>query len=276
MTQSKKLDQFYTAPDVAKKYYILAKKKFKTVGLRFDAEIEPSAGDGAFFKLMPPASRIGLDLEPKYRGVQKKDFFDFFWWQFDFQKLFGKKILVVGNPPFGKNASLAIKFFNKAGEFATAIAFIVPRSFQKISVQNKLNFNFKLIFEEVLPLKSFVFDSKPYNVPCVFQIWIRNGHPRQKKVFDLNNNFFIFTTKDDADIAVRRVGGTAGKATCHIEKAAKVSHYFLKLKTGINREKFVETINAIDFSAVRDATAGPRSISKGEFVAEFLKSEEVT
>ena len=51
----------------------------------------------------------------------------------------------LGNPPFGKNCSLAIKFFNKAAEFADLIAFIIPRTFKRISIQNKLNLNFSFI-----------------------------------------------------------------------------------------------------------------------------------
>ena len=37
-------------------------------------------------------------------------------------------------PPFGKVSSLAIRFFNKCAQFSDVIAFIIPRTFNKVSV----------------------------------------------------------------------------------------------------------------------------------------------
>lgn len=43
----------------------------------FDYCVEPSAGTGSFYKLIDDKKRIGLDLEPKYEGITKMDYFDF-------------------------------------------------------------------------------------------------------------------------------------------------------------------------------------------------------
>ena len=45
---------------------------------------------------------------------------------FDYVPNKTKRYLVVGNPPFGKISSIAIKFFNKSAEYADCIAFIIP------------------------------------------------------------------------------------------------------------------------------------------------------
>ena len=67
---------------------------------------------------------------------------------FDYVPNKTKRYLVVGNPPFGKISSIAIKFFNKSAEYADCIAFIIPRTFKRVSVQNKLNLNFHLMYNE--------------------------------------------------------------------------------------------------------------------------------
>ena len=42
-----------------------------------------------------------------------------------------KNILIVGNPPYGKNCSTAINFFNHAVTISDFIAFIIPKTFRK-------------------------------------------------------------------------------------------------------------------------------------------------
>ena len=126
MPKSKELDQFYTNPDYAK---VFLDKVDQHLGLdNFDRIIEPSAGTGSFFNLLDKNKRVGLDLEPKADGVIKMDFFDF-----DYNQYRGEKILTLGNPPFGKNASLAQKFFNRSAIYSDAIAFLIPRTFRKAS-----------------------------------------------------------------------------------------------------------------------------------------------
>ena len=65
--------------------------------------------------------------------------------------------MTVGNPPFGKFSSLVIKFFNHSDEWSDVIAFIISKTFRKISVQNKLNKYFKLVLDKDIP-----------NKPCSF------------------------------------------------------------------------------------------------------------
>lgn len=230
----------------------------------FSLFFEPSAGTGAFYNLFPAKQRLGIDLDPKCDGVKKQDFFEF-------APPENETIATIGNPPFGKNASLAVRFFNKAAEFSDVIAFIVPKTFQKKSLQNRLHLNFHLKLNEDLPKDAFVLDGEPYNVPCCFQVWERTHSKRRVQKVSLDNDFFSFVKKGEADFAVRRVGGRTGKANKDVSVCAEVSHYFLKVKGNRSIDRLIDQINDIDFTKIINATAGVKSLSKPEFVSGFIK-----
>ncbi len=67
------LDQFYTKETIAK---LCWNHLVETISFSMNKNInklfflEPSAGKGAFYKLMPEQRRIGIDLEPKCDGVK--------------------------------------------------------------------------------------------------------------------------------------------------------------------------------------------------------------
>jgi hypothetical protein len=61
--------------EVALKYYNILKQKLEINS--YDICLEPSAGQGAFYKLMPTQMREGVDLDPKYPGVVQMNFFDY-------------------------------------------------------------------------------------------------------------------------------------------------------------------------------------------------------
>ena len=201
MLKSRDLDQFYTSKKISA--WCLDKIKSHVDVNTFDYVLEPSAGTGAFFNLFDPKKRIGIDLDPQCDGVIKQDYLSF-------QNVIGAKYIVIGNPPFGKNSSLAVKFFNHS-HFADYICFIVPKTFRKNSVINRLNLHFTLIEDYVVPEYSFVYNNKPYDVPCCFQIWKRTPNKRKKiKILKSHPDFTLVKTLDDADLLIQRVGGGAG------------------------------------------------------------------
>jgi len=258
------LDQFYTNEKIAKKYFNKIFDFFSKE--EFDIFLEPSAGSGSFYNLFPDTKKIGLDLDPKSDGIIKKDFFKYLAPQ-------NKKIITIGNPPFGKNSSLAVKFFNKAADFSNVIAFIIPKTFKKQSIHNRLNLNFKLVYEEDLLKNSFILNNEPYDVPCCFQIWKRSDRKRKIIKTDFKNEYFEFIKNtNEANLAVRRVGGRSGKANMDIKNSNKNCHYFLKVNTEkITVNLLLEEINKIDFSDIVNSTAGVKSLSKPEFLNEILK-----
>ena len=139
---SNNLDQFYTRKVIAQKYYDILRNRVDLDS--FDSIIEPSAGNGSFFNLLPPNKRLGIDLDPKCDGVIKMDYLDY-------KPPPNKRILVAGNPPFGVNSKSAVLFFNHSATFADVIAFIIPRTWKRSTVQNKLSMDFVLLLSEDLP-----------------------------------------------------------------------------------------------------------------------------
>ena len=127
---SRKLDQFYTNPKYATEFMACVNERLDLKSA--DILLEPSAGSGSFYNLLDKKKRLGLDIDPKLTEIQKQDFFK--W-----KPKSKSKIITIGNPPFGKNANLAVKFFNHAAKFSDAIAFVLPRTFRKASIVNRLN-----------------------------------------------------------------------------------------------------------------------------------------
>jgi hypothetical protein len=152
-----KLDKYYTKKEIA--LDCITKVPFLS---SYEIIMEPSAGDGSFSSQLPNC--IAYDIEPENDTIIKQDFFMV-------RADISKKILVIGNPPFGKKSELAIAFFNHAAFFATTIAFIVPLQFRKWSVQKDIDFRFKLILDIDIPKNSFLIDNKEVDVNCCFQIW---------------------------------------------------------------------------------------------------------
>lgn len=270
--QKSSLDQFYTKSYIAKYCY---DKIFTIYNYNdFINFVEPSAGNGSFFNLFPNDKRIGMDIDPKADGITKMNFFDFGYLELNSQR--DKNVITIGNPPFGRICSLAIKFFNHAAKFSNVIAFIVPKTFKKQSIKNKLNLNFKLILSEDLPSNSFIFNDEEYHVPCCFQIWEKSSNKRQVKVISLNNDLFDFSDKEHANMAIRRVGGRAGKAFKVIKDLSKSSNYFLNFKSKrIKKDKFIDIVNSIDFTSITKNTAGVRSLSKPELIQTLKKHKLV-
>ncbi len=164
------LDHFCTRPDIAKLCWdnfieYLAREKVDLSKYTF---IEPSAGLGAFFDLMPKNRRIGIDVVNGNPNFIQHDFLS---WQ---PKDNDKKYICIGNPPFGYRAWLALSFVNHAGLFSDYIAFIVPMAFQsngKSNVKDRVK-GFHLVHSSLLPSDSFIdVDGKTVKVNALWQIW---------------------------------------------------------------------------------------------------------
>lgn len=251
------LDKFYTKPEVAKR--LIQKINLSD----YDTIIEPSAGNGSFSNQIENC--IALDLEPQEEKIIKQDFFSF-------EEQINKKTLVIGNPPFGEQGNLAIKFFNHAATFADTIAFILPKSFKKISVQNKLDLSFHLKEEVLLEDDSFLLMGEDYRVPCVFQIWERRKEKREKVALPTKSKILQFVKeKEEADFRIQRVGGNAGKA--YLDKnGALSSNYYVRNTSTFSTRELIEKINSLNYWSLED-TVGPKSLPKGELI--YLLEKEV-
>ena len=255
-------EKFYTKKKIAETCCSFLKDKI-TID-KEDLIIEPSAGDGSFIdsiKLLTKNYQF-YDIEPQNFEIIKKDFL-----KLDIEKK-NRKIHIVGNPPFGRQSSIAKKFIKKCSLFANSISFILPKSFKKESFQKTFPLCFHLIHEYDLPENSFIVEDKEYNVPCVFQIWIKKDYNRELEEKQVPKNFKFVNKEDDHDISIRRVGVYAGQIDTDTENKSVSSHYFIKFSDKKLLEK-LEEFKSIKFSS--DNTVGPRSISKPELIKEFNK-----
>lgn len=180
------LDKFYTKPEIAR-MCVDAASPF--IGERM--VIEPSAGSGSFLKWLPAGS-IGYDVVPEIEGIICKNYLDV-----DIPE----GVAVVGNPPFGKRGSLA-KSFIKNSLQADIIAFILPSTFRKETMQKVFPDNFSLVLDLALPTNSFTAEGGDFNIPCVFQVWSRVHNfvnLRESAKVKQTTNDFNFVKKEDSN-----------------------------------------------------------------------------
>lgn len=258
----KKLDQFYTKKEISK---MIMNKINKSFEIKNYFLVEPSAGTGSFSNLFHSNSQ-SFDIAPKNKNIIKKDFL-----QIKKQDLNNKnkEIFTIGNPPFGKNSSTALKFVNKSAEFSKYIGFILPKTFKKQSIINRINKNLHLILEYEIPEKSFIFKEKEYSVPCIFQIWEKKELIRETKETIRQSEFFDFVRKENADFAIRRVGGLAGKVIIDFSLYKPSSHYYISILQKENKEKIIKTItdNFEELNKISRNAAGNPSLSKTELIS---------
>lgn len=261
------IDKFYTQSTIAfqcVQYF----RSFYTP-LANDLMIEPSAGSGVFLPLLrkcsPSSTIVSYDILPDHSDIIQQDFL-----LLDVQSLVKKynDIYVIGNPPFGRSSSLARQFIKKAATFAKVIAFILPKSFKKPSIQQSVPLNFHLEFQADLPENSFVVNGEDYCVPCVFQIWTRRDELRLLPVRLVPTRYAFCKKNENPSIALRRVGVNAGHcfSTDLVSKSSQ-SHYFIKFE-GMTIDTFLTKYSTIIFDRAVD-TVGPKSISKQEFIEKL-------
>lgn len=262
------IDKFYTKPEIAK-YCIQEFQKYITIEEE-DFVIEPSAGNGSFlenlYSLNISKNIYGFDIEPEHEKIIKQDFLTFDYTKFPKNN----KIYILGNPPFGRQSSLAKKFIKFSCNFVDAIGFILPKSFKKESLQSIFPLHFHLMSSIDLPENSFLLNNKEYDVPCIFQIWMKQSLEREIVSVE-KPDFFEYVKKSEVpDLSFRRVGVYAGKIDKDWISKSEESHYFLKLNPSIDIDTFIDTYcKTVKFES--DNTAGPKSISKKELNKELSK-----
>lgn len=242
------LDAFYTKPEIAVECVRRLIPWIQEVPLW----IEPSAGAGAFVDAMKGYPCQAYDIAPAAPGIIQQDFLTL-----EIPEGCG----LVGNPPFGSQSCLARRFLHHGMQHANIVAFILPRSFTKPSMQTCIPRNFHCVHEWELPPDSFEIQGKSHHVPCVFQIWKRQDTPREIPASIPAEGFTYVSATDPYQFAIRRVGGNAGRAYLPGDLAPQ-SHYFVQ--TEVDPAPLMEKLNAHVFPS---NTTGPRSLSKSEINA---------
>ena len=121
----KPADKFYTSAKVAQRCVEAARPHVSLPGAII---VEPSAGGGAFIPYVKGLADTCMfyDLEPEHPEVIKQDFLDP---QLDMPD--GTHLCFVGNPPFGRQSSLAIKFIKKCSHRGERHRLHTPQQLQE-------------------------------------------------------------------------------------------------------------------------------------------------
>jgi len=170
--------------------------------------------------------------------------------------------VVIGMPPKGTRTSTEIEYFNACAEFADTIIFVVPKTFRKISVQNRLSMNFVLEYEEELGHDAFIENGKAVDKPYIVQVWKQGFREPEHPITS------DFSFVKDGGIIIRRVGNTAGEV---VEKGEGSSFYHIQPHI----DGIEDSLKSIDWSVVSENTVGISSISKSEIIWMYNKWKEL-
>lgn len=278
------LDKFYTQKSVAKECvdFLLDRIKIQDTHIF----LEPSAGNGSFLDYLPNAY-IALDLVPEGKNIQQQDFL---LYETDITNF-----ITIGNPPFGSRSKLAIDFFNKAATMSEVIAFIVPVSFMKWSVQKELSANFMLLDYFYLNPESFTDEGEPYSIRTVFQIWVK-----RKSQYDNNNDLRLLSAPpvSHADFNIWQYNATPA-AMKYVEEDWKYATYrqgYHDYNTLFTKEDYItikehmigppkqqfffiqplteqaeQIILNMDFNALAERNTTTPGFGKGDFVNYYIE-----
>ncbi|AWX42766.1 DNA methylase [Metamycoplasma cloacale] len=284
MSIKSKLDQFYTSPLIVDIFL----NKIIDLNLinKNSYIIEPSAGDGKFIdgfqRYLPENDFIAFDIEKNHPLVNEQDFLKT-------NLLYSPNNIVIGNPPFGNRATLAVDFINHSAEFSDVICFVLPIQFKRWNVQKQINPELKLIYSsDNLPYNSFLLNNKPYNVNSFLQIWVRD---RDNKFDDLrikeapqnkHSDFSLYihnNTKEtlkyfdkqtyDWDFAVHRQGyyDYNKKILNESELITNRQYLFIKINNPIANEVFKH----IDFDKLANSNTVVKGFSNTDLVKEYIE-----
>ena len=264
-------EQYYTPPQVAQDILKVV------VDLLEDFEqkvfLEPAGGTGTFINeaLQSGFTEVlSYDIEPHHPLVSKGNFLE--------KKIPHYNCVTVSNPPFGRNNALSIPFFNKAAEYSDLIVFIVPRSWRKWTVQNKLDRRFTLVREDDLNIDYVDASGEPlsknkYLRTCV-QYWKKSDVLRDL-VYVRDMGIIEKCKYQEADASLTLFGYGCGTVKTEFEKKPNTTQMFLKLK----HPRALEALRAVDFSRFFLNTAYTEALSIQEInflLNEYLFADPMT
>ncbi len=204
--------------------------------------IEPAGGTGTFIDAardVGVVDVVSFDIEPRHRDVARGDFLQ--------QRLNVRGAISVGNPPFGRNNALSVPFFNHCAMYSDYIAFVVPRSWRKWSVVNRLDSGFHLATDDDLSInyvdsEGVVASGRTYLQTCV-QIWERRD-VRRPKVKVQDQGIVAKCKPEDADVALTIFGFSCGTVKTDFPRRKVTTEIYLQLL----HPRAMEALQAVDYS----------------------------
>ena len=187
-------DSYFTSGETAQKCMDIIDRIIPNNNYTY---IEPSAGEGIFYNLLPADDRIGIELhDRKCPEFIQADYLTWYPKETD-------NYVVVGNPPFGVRGAIALAFINRSFLFAEYVAFILPMSFHsngKGSNMKRVK-NGQLIHSEILYGESFFSpdNNKEIKVNTLFQVWKKGEGKGIFPDYDISEYAEIYTVCSSPD-----------------------------------------------------------------------------
>lgn len=278
------LDQYNTLPEIAEYCWNSFQRilKQEQVLLGNYKIIEPSAGTGSFYNILPRKNRIGIDVE-KYKEEYIQQ--DFLTWHPN--NTDQRPCIAIGNPPFGYRGWLALAFLNKAAEFCDYAGFILPMSFQsdgKGSPKNRVK-GMSLLHSENLPKDLFIRpNGEGVQVNTLWQVWKKGDAPALPDFSKADEFIDLFTV----DIRKERLCGMDKINECntflqrtYFGNPPKLVSDFSEVRYGCgygviikkNKRKVLGILNKIDWNQYSNlATHNCRHISMYHIKTALLEN----
>jgi len=229
--------------------------------------LEPAGGTGAFIEAVQAKGVtrvISFDIEPLHELVTQGNFLE--------QEIKETNLITISNPPFGRNNSLSIPFFNHAAKVSDAICFIVPRSWRKWSVTNRLDLGFELALDLDIEIDYVDADGTPLSnknhLATCFQIW-KKANVSRSLVRVTDKGIIEKVSPEQADVSLTIFGYGCGKVKTEFEPIANTTQMFLKLK----HPQALAALESVDYSKFFKNTAYTEALSLQEI--NYLLNEEI-
>ena len=182
--------------------------------------------------------------------------------------------VVIGNPPYGKNSNLAVQFLNKVAELSDDIRMVLPRTFRKPSIINRLNPHLHLVSDVTCPDDTF-----PRGIKACYQRWeVRSDvrEPIQTFKKEDTTDFTFLKSSEGSDCIITRVAN-AGVVVRNTEplvltipyhERSSSTTYFLKVKD----ESVITKLESLQeqFIECSKETVGLNSLSIHDIVRLYL------
>lgn len=260
-TRKTGLEQFYTPDKLAEQ---ITRYCIETVGVDTNVRwIEPAAGSGAFVRAAKTCGVkdiIAYDIDPAENTggltIEQRDFLA------ATTSTEHAKVCIT-NPPFGRNHSLSVPFFNKLAQTCDIIAFIVPRSWRKWSVTNRLDLKFVKIADLDLQV-TYVSDSgtpltTSTSLNTILQIWARSETPRARQPNPTPESRFEVVKPHEANATLTLFGRGCGTVRTEFEPKPNTTQMFLKATDDI-----IARLKKCDLSPFYSQVAYVEALSRKE------------
>lgn len=258
-------EQYYTPADLA---FQLTKTALSQIpNWEQKTFLEPAGGTGSFviaLEKLGAKKVISVDTEPKHPAVQKRDFLTF--------EVPDDNLVTISNPPFGRNNALSVPFFNKAAKHSSHIAFLVPRSWRKWSVINRLDQNFHLVSDQDVSVvyhdQNGVAITGHDQLRTCFQVWEKRIESRSKIVVP-DHGFVTRSNPRDATVAMRVFGYGCGKVYRDFPRRPNTTMMFL----AVSEPSIISVLEGLDYERFASRTAYTKALSLQEI--NFLLNEKL-